>query len=1069
MDLVLEQFVKRLQESGLFVDDALKAFLPPVFSPANAEELARELVRQKKLTRFQAEQIYGGNGRSLILGNYVILDKLGQGGMGVVLKAEHRRMKRIVALKVISPAAVKTPDAVKRFHREVEAAAKLTHPNLVIAFDADEANGAHFLVMEYIDGIDLSALVKKEGPLSIPKALDCIRQAATGLEFAHQHGVIHRDIKPANLLIDASGKVKVLDLGLARIEGEAGAQTELTTTGAVMGTVDYMAPEQALNTKSADARSDIYSLGISLWYLITGKNAYEGDTMMAKLLAHRDAPIPSLRSFRSDVSDSVEVVFRRMVAKQAQDRYQSMTDVRVALEGLLRGETVEKAVVTGVPVTTATGDVDSNLRDFLKTLDGAPGTLATASRPLAGTATYQPHATNSNGTDATRISNFSRDEVTLGLHSPTTRKNTSPLWNDRRVQIGLAIAVILVVVVSVTIPFVSRQQKKVGPDPVLNVASQDRSPVETSKAHQSAAFRTWLVQVADLPAKQQLEAVIEKLRDLNPEFDGKHTHKIEREQVTFLELVADRISDISPIQALKGLQRLECHGFGVNTGRLYDLAPLKGMHLKVLKVFATQVSDLEPIRGMELEELNIQFCPVKDLSPVTGMPLKRLFARSSKVSDFSPIKNLPLTWLDLDFDVTRDLDLLNSMTGLEKINGKPRALFMSDIPAEREIAEVLEKLSRANPGFNGKCSHQIIDGVVRELRFVCDYVRDISPVAQLKGLTTFVCTGSGSRSGKLTDLSPLKDLQLVNLDILATQVTDLSPIQGMPLEFLSIGITPISDLTPLSTLTRLTRLECRESPISDLSPLAKCKNLASLGIRKTKVTAEEVAKLQKLLPNCTIEWQEPDHLFAEWLVTKGAKFDVVTEDRRTIAVESSDDLPAVSYNVSTMRTIVDVSDADFDRFKGLGRLNAVMLNVERNSPSALNRLPQISGVEQIILMKSKFTAACFAKLDRFPRLKSLRFIDSKFSGEFTEFKTIPHLQQISFESCQMNSSDIETLTQLKRLREVEFKNQKLSEADRPILSRFTQLDSLLLVNTGLSQEELQDLKKKLPKCTIKSE
>ena len=160
--------------------------------------LARELVRRKKLTAWQAKEIYAGRGRSLVLGNYVILDKLGQGGMGMVLKAQHKRMKRVVALKVLSPAITKNPTAVQRFQREVEAAAKLSHANIVAAHDADEAKGTHFLVMEYVEGSDLSALVKKQGPLTPGQAVAAVLQAAKGLEHAHGAKITHRDIKPSN-------------------------------------------------------------------------------------------------------------------------------------------------------------------------------------------------------------------------------------------------------------------------------------------------------------------------------------------------------------------------------------------------------------------------------------------------------------------------------------------------------------------------------------------------------------------------------------------------------------------------------------------------------------------------------------------------------------------------------------------------------------------------------------------------------------------------------------------------------------------------------------------------------
>ncbi len=230
-----------------------------------------------------------GKGKSLTLGNYVLLDMLGEGGMGMVFKARHRRMERVVALKVIKPKVVKDPVALKRFQREVIAAAKLTHPNVVAAHDADEAKGTHFLVMEYVEGADLASHVKQHGSMPIEMAVNCIVQAARGLAFAHEQGVVHRDIKPHNLLLDRHGIVKILDMGLARIDGGLGGdvrQADLTNSGAMMGTVDYMSPEQAMDSKHADARSDIYSLGCTLFYLLTRHVPFEADTMMKRLSAH---------------------------------------------------------------------------------------------------------------------------------------------------------------------------------------------------------------------------------------------------------------------------------------------------------------------------------------------------------------------------------------------------------------------------------------------------------------------------------------------------------------------------------------------------------------------------------------------------------------------------------------------------------------------------------------------------------------------------------------------------------------------------------------------------------------
>ncbi|MGE0759911.1 MAG: protein kinase, partial [Pirellulaceae bacterium] len=253
--------------------------------------------------------------------------------MGTVYKAHHAALDRIVAIKVMR--LVKEPRAVTRFRREIRAAARLVHPNIVHATDADEANGTHYLVMEFVEGTDLAAYVRERGPLSVETAIQFLLQAAQGLEHAHQRGVVHRDMKPSNLLLDRDGTVKVLDMGLARLDSADGEQDQLTGTGQVMGTVDFMAPEQAQNTKQADARVDIYSLGVTLWYLLTGRILYSGDSVLSKLLAHQRDPIPSLHEACPQASRELERVFTKMVAKSPDDRYCSMSTVIADLRSCL--------------------------------------------------------------------------------------------------------------------------------------------------------------------------------------------------------------------------------------------------------------------------------------------------------------------------------------------------------------------------------------------------------------------------------------------------------------------------------------------------------------------------------------------------------------------------------------------------------------------------------------------------------------------------------------------------------------------------------------------------------------
>ena len=216
-------------------------------------------------------------------------------------------------------------------------AARLLHPNIVTAYDAGESHGVHYLVMEHVEGSDLSALVRNHGRLPVATALDYHIQAARGLEYAHSQNVIHRDIKPSNLLLDNKGRVKVLDMGLARINDMVGAydptaEQTLTGTGEAMGTVDYMPPEQAENTKTVDERADIYSLGCTLFYLLSGRAVYGGDRTIQKLFAHREAPIPSLLAECPEVPEKLDTVFQKMVAKRPQDRYGSMTEVIAELQ-----------------------------------------------------------------------------------------------------------------------------------------------------------------------------------------------------------------------------------------------------------------------------------------------------------------------------------------------------------------------------------------------------------------------------------------------------------------------------------------------------------------------------------------------------------------------------------------------------------------------------------------------------------------------------------------------------------------------------------------------------------------
>jgi serine/threonine protein kinase len=326
-----EAFLVALRQHHLLEPAQLDelAHLPPLEPRA----FAVELVRRGWLTPYQANRVVGGRARDLLLGSYVLLERLGEGGMGAVFKARNWKLGRVAALKLIRKERLANADAVRRFRREIRAAAQLTHPNIVHAYDADEVDGAHFFVMEYVVGRDLARVVQEQGPLPIALACDCVRQAALGLQHAHERGMVHRDIKPANLLLTEQGVVKILDLGLAQLSGPAADEetSTLTDEGMVMGTLDYIAPEQVADSHTVDIRADLYSLGCTFYHLLAGRAPFPPCNPVEKLFKHRyEQPAP-LEQSRSEVPPSVAAVVARLMAKLPADRYQTPAELAAVL------------------------------------------------------------------------------------------------------------------------------------------------------------------------------------------------------------------------------------------------------------------------------------------------------------------------------------------------------------------------------------------------------------------------------------------------------------------------------------------------------------------------------------------------------------------------------------------------------------------------------------------------------------------------------------------------------------------------------------------------------------------
>ena len=341
----VDDLLKLIRKSGMIDEPRLDAYTErlrlsgPI--PTDVRKLAGRMVRDGLLTYFQAEQFMLGKWRGFTIGKYKLLERIGFGGMGQVFLCEHMYMRRRVAIKVLPPAKAEEPAALGRFYREARAAAALDHPNIVRTHDIDQDGNLHFLVMEYVDGSSLLEIIKKKGPMAIDRAAHYIWQSAQGLDHAARVGVIHRDIKPGNILVDRGGAAKILDMGLARFyHSDDDMLTKKYDEKSVLGTADYVAPEQTINSHDVDVRADIYSLGATFYYLLAGHPPFPEGTISQKLIAHQTRPPVPIQRVRAEVPSALAAVVERMMAKSISERFQTPVEVCAALAPFVQVELV---------------------------------------------------------------------------------------------------------------------------------------------------------------------------------------------------------------------------------------------------------------------------------------------------------------------------------------------------------------------------------------------------------------------------------------------------------------------------------------------------------------------------------------------------------------------------------------------------------------------------------------------------------------------------------------------------------------------------------------------------------
>jgi serine/threonine protein kinase len=329
------EFFSLVEKSQLLEQELVSKLRPQIASQKSADpkKLALTLLKNQLLTEYQARQLLSGKNKGFYLARYKIMELLGSGGMGRVYLAEQLSMERLVAIKLISlqKSKKRQDQALARFKREAKAVAALRHTNIIQAFDYADENGLPYFVMEYVEGIDTARIVHRFGPIHWSQVAEIGRQAAEGLQHAHEAGLVHRDIKPGNLLVDSSGLVKVLDLGLVSAFDQKGDDA-LTVDQDQLGTVDYIAPEQALDSKSVDARSDLYGLGATLYSIMSGRVLYPDKTTAQKLLLHQTTEPEPISSLVKEIPAELATVIHKMLAKKPVDRFQSAEEVAQALK-----------------------------------------------------------------------------------------------------------------------------------------------------------------------------------------------------------------------------------------------------------------------------------------------------------------------------------------------------------------------------------------------------------------------------------------------------------------------------------------------------------------------------------------------------------------------------------------------------------------------------------------------------------------------------------------------------------------------------------------------------------------
>jgi serine/threonine protein kinase len=636
-------------------------------------------------------------------GRYQIIKVLGRGDMGTVYLAEDSQLRRQVALKTPHFEHDPTGEQLERFYREAQAAATLRHANICPVHDVGQIDGKHFISMSYIKGRPLSAFTRSTESQPERQILLVVCKLAQALQEAHDHGIVHRDLKPANIMVDEKGEPIITDFGLAR-QVQPTDDIRLTQSGMMLGSPAYMSPEQIDGKPDKiGPPTDQYSLGVILYELLTGQLPFRG-SLTSVLTQIATQPVTPPSQLRSDLDPRIDAVCIKMMAKAPADRFASLSAVADELETILRNPQAKST--KGVVFrrwnrwgwvrwsALACGLVIFGLLLGVIVINyGKTVVRIEIMDPDAEVALKGPTLT------IKTVKGLSTEEVKVepgekgltishGGLSFTTRSFTLNKGDKKTVTISVINSDVVAKLGdeilgegSLVKPSSSNPAQL---DPKITTVN-GVPPTKSLARWENPAFQQWVKEVAVMPAEGQVEAVVKKLRELNPGFDGKvtgwyqgqGTPVIEAGVVREVGFSTDDVTDISPIRALTGLRRLGCSGqkltdltplSGLRLECLYcndnpitDISPLKNLPLKELYFSNSTLEDISVLKGMKLEVLFLALEKLKEISALSGMPLRRLGIDGTQVADLSPLKGMPLQDLNCRSTLVSDLSPLRGM------------------------------------------------------------------------------------------------------------------------------------------------------------------------------------------------------------------------------------------------------------------------------------------------------------------------------------------------------------------------------------------------------------------------